>query len=199
MIASTTASAPRSRLSAERQGEILDAVIDLLRRVGYEALTMDAVAADARTSKATLYRQWGGRPGLVVAALEHYHPHPASDIDTGSLRGDLVARLEDLDEKSDADIDLIGGLVRAVFVDEELRDIIRTQLLDPGLALLDCVFERAIARGEVAADCPALPYIGHLIASFGLAHTLLRGAPATPADLIGLIDDVVVPALTTSV
>ncbi|MCU1689679.1 MAG: hypothetical protein JWN20_1607, partial [Jatrophihabitantaceae bacterium] len=34
---------------------------------------------------------------------------------------------------------------------------------------------------------------------FGLAHTLLRGAPATSADLISLIDDVVVPALTTSV
>lgn len=198
-MSASPATAPPSRLSAERQGEILDAVIDLLRRVGYEALTMDAVAADAHTSKATIYRQWGGRPGLVVAALEHYHPHPATDIDTGSLRGDLVARIAVVDEKSAADIELIGGLVRAVFVDQELRDILRTQLLDPGLALLDLIFDRAIARGEMRADCPARPYIGHLIAAFGLAHPLLRGGPATPADLISLIDDVVVPALSTSV
>lgn len=193
-----TVTAPRSRLSTERQGEILNAVIDLLRKVGYEAMTMDAVAAQARTSKATLYRQWGARPGLVVAALGHYHPHPSTAADTGSLRGDLVARIEQVNENSQDDTELIGGLIRAVFTDEELRNVIRAQLLDPGLAELDRVFARAIARGEITPDCPALPYIGHLIASFGLAHTLLRGAPATPADLIALIDNVVVPALITS-
>lgn len=192
----TTARA--SRLPAERQAQILDAVIEILRRVGYEALTMDAVAAEAHTSKATLYRQWGGRPGLVAAALEHYHPHDNREIDTGSLRDDLVALLEQQDEKSDADNDLIAGLVRAVLTDDELRDAFRVRLIDPGLQVLDRVFQRAVERGEVARDCPALPYVGHIVVSFGLAHNLLRGAPATPADLVGLIDDVVVPALTHS-
>lgn len=195
------ATASRSRLSPERQGEILDAVIDLLRKVGYEAMTVDAVAAAARTSKATLYRQWSGRPGLVVAALEHYHPHPhphPATPDTGSLRGDLLARVQEMDDKSEDDTDLIGGLVRAVFTDEELRNVIRTRLVDPGQADLDLVFQRAIARGEIRAECPALPYIGHLIASFWLSHTLLRGTSASASDLTGLIDDVVLPALLTS-
>jgi AcrR family transcriptional regulator len=191
--------APRaSRLSRERQAEILDTVIDLLRKVGYEALTMDAVAADAHTSKATLYRQWGGRPGLVVAALEQYHVTDAPHVDTGSLRGDLAALIEAQDAESEEDTELMAGLVRAVFTDAELRDVIRTRLLDPGLEMLDRVFERAIARGEVEPDCPALPYIGHLLAAFGLTHHLLRGSPATAADLIGVIDDVLVPALRPS-
>lgn len=190
--------APRSRLSPERQGAILDAVIHLLRKVGYEAMTMDAVAADARTSKATLYRQWGGLPGLVVAALEHYHPHAAFPIDTGSLRGDLLARFDQMDETTTADMELYGGMVRAVFVDQELRDIIRTRLIDPGLTEVDAVLERAIARGEIAPDNPAVAHVGYLIAAFGLAHDFLRGSSATAADLTSLIDDVVVPALTTS-
>lgn len=191
-------SAARSRLSAQRQGVILDAVINLVRKVGYEAMTMDAVAAEAHTSKATLYRQWGGRPGLVVAALEQYHPRAHCPVDTGSLRADLLARTAQMDDKTTADIELLGGLVRAVFIDAELRDVIRTRLIDPGLAELDAVFARAIARGEIAADNPALPHIGYVIASFGLAHDFLRGASATAAELTSLIDDVVVPALTTS-
>ncbi len=186
-----------SRLTPERQAEILDAVIELVRQVGYEALTMDAVAAAAHTSKATLYRQWTDRPGLVVAALEHYHPHTTAAADTGTLRGDLVSLVADI-KKTEPDTDLIAGLVRAVFLDEELRDAIQTRLLDPGIAELDAVLQRAVDRGEVAADCPALTYIGHVIVSFGLAHKVLRGHPATSADLTRLIDDVVLPALSAS-
>ncbi len=56
----------RSRLTPEREAELYAAVLDLLREVGYDALTMDAVAARTRASKATLYRQWQGKPELVA-------------------------------------------------------------------------------------------------------------------------------------
>lgn len=52
----------RTRLTPERESELYGAVLDLLREVGYDALTMDAVAARTRSSKATLYRQWGASP-----------------------------------------------------------------------------------------------------------------------------------------
>ncbi len=52
----------RSRLTPERESELYAAVLDLLREVGYDALTMDAVAARTHSSKATLYRQWGASP-----------------------------------------------------------------------------------------------------------------------------------------
>ena len=59
------------RLSDSREAEVLDLALDLLARNGYGNLTMDAVAAAAHTSKATIYRQWGGKAGLVSAALGH--------------------------------------------------------------------------------------------------------------------------------
>ena len=55
--ASATAVKPggrRRRLTPEREAELYTGVLDLLREVGYDGLSMEAVAARARCSKATL-------------------------------------------------------------------------------------------------------------------------------------------------
>ena len=49
---------------------LLAAVIGLLGESGYEAMTMDAVAARAHASKATIYRRWPGKAELVRAAVD---------------------------------------------------------------------------------------------------------------------------------
>ncbi len=69
----------RSRITPEREAELYEAVLDLLREVGYDALTMDAVAARTRSSKATLYRQWGGKAELVAKAIRHNKPVDLAD------------------------------------------------------------------------------------------------------------------------
>lgn len=61
--------AVRPRVEGAREGEILDATFDLLAEVGYDRLTMDAVAGRARAGKATLYRRWDDKCSLVVDAL----------------------------------------------------------------------------------------------------------------------------------
>ncbi|GAA3059289.1 hypothetical protein GCM10020000_47760 [Streptomyces olivoverticillatus] len=83
--------ARRTRLTPEREAELYEAVLEILREVGYDALTMDAVAARTHSSKATLYRQWKGKPELVASALRHNKPLSLADIDTGTVRGDLQA------------------------------------------------------------------------------------------------------------
>jgi AcrR family transcriptional regulator len=52
----------------ERQGEVLDAVLDLLVG-GADALTMTAVARRASCSKETLYKWFGDRDGLLTATV----------------------------------------------------------------------------------------------------------------------------------
>ena len=59
----------RPRVEGDREEEILEATIDLLVEVGYHRLTLDAVAREARASKATLYRRWESKPALVIDAL----------------------------------------------------------------------------------------------------------------------------------
>jgi AcrR family transcriptional regulator len=43
-----------SRITPEREAELYEAVLDLLREAGYDGLTMDAIATRTRSSKATL-------------------------------------------------------------------------------------------------------------------------------------------------
>src|SRR4051812_13391113 len=82
----------RPRIEGDREAEILAATLDLLATAGYDRLTMDAVAAAAKASKATLYRRWSTKAELVIDALQRTGDalHVA-DPDTGHLRDDLVA------------------------------------------------------------------------------------------------------------
>ena len=61
----------RPRVEGDREREILEATLEVLVEVGYDRLTLDAVAAAAKASKATLYRRWNGKASLVVEALAH--------------------------------------------------------------------------------------------------------------------------------
>ena len=76
----------RPRVEGERESEILDAALHLLAEVGYDRMTMDAVATQAKASKATLYRRWTDKPSLVVdAILQSKEALQTPDPDTGNL------------------------------------------------------------------------------------------------------------------
>jgi AcrR family transcriptional regulator len=195
------ATARRSRITPERAAELYAAVLDLLREVGYDALTMDAVAARTRSSKATLYRQWGGKPELVVRALRHSKPGGIADIDTGSLRGDLHALVSREDDCAmERNSALMRGLSMAVHTNPDLRRAFKELLIEPELAEFQRVLRRAVERGEVREDAPALEYVVHMMVGAFVTRALIDDRPPTQAFLLSYIDAVVLPALgvTTS-
>src|SRR5918911_1191231 len=79
-----------------RDGVIRAAILRLLADVGYGALTMDAVAAEAGVGKATIYRRWRTKQDLVVDTISDLNRAEATTPDTGSLEGDLRALLHSL-------------------------------------------------------------------------------------------------------
>ncbi|MFH8985055.1 TetR/AcrR family transcriptional regulator [Streptomyces varsoviensis] len=186
----------RSRMTPERESELYHAVLDLLGEVGYDALTMDAVAARTRSSKATLYRQWKGKPELVVRALRHVKPHAATWVDTGSLRGDLHAIAASTDDcEKEKSADLIGGLIHAVRDDPDLYEALRELMIEPGIEELNAVLRRAVERGEVAADSPALEFLPHMLVGGYVTRPLVEAECVTTAYLRRYLDAVVLPAL----
>ncbi|MEV7284272.1 TetR/AcrR family transcriptional regulator [Streptomyces sp. NPDC093252] len=190
------ATARRSRLTPEREAELYEAVLDLLREVGYDALTMDAVAARTRSSKATLYRQWGGKAQLVVRALRHGKPHHLDEIDTGSLRGDLHAMALTEDDCSiEQNAALMRGIAMAIHSNPDLREAFREQLIEPEMAEFRKIFQRAIDRGEIREDCPALKFMLHMMVGGFATTTLMDDKPPTQSFLVSYIDAVVLPAL----
>ncbi|GGQ61005.1 TetR family transcriptional regulator [Streptomyces asoensis] len=191
------ATARRSRITPEREAELYRAVLDLLREVGYDALTMDAVATRTRSSKATLYRQWGGKAELVAKAVRHDKPGASADgVDTGSLRGDLHAlTLRSDDCEMEQNSALMRGLAMAIHANPDLLKAFKEHLVEPEMAEFRRVLQRAIDRGEVPADNPALDYVPHMMIGAFAARTMLDEQPPTQAFLLAYIDAVVLPAL----
>ncbi|WP_330288611.1 TetR/AcrR family transcriptional regulator [Streptomyces sp. NBC_00576] len=196
------ATARRSRITPEREAELYGATLDLLREVGYEALTMDAVAARTKSSKATLYRQWGGKAELVVRAMRHFKPGGAAiaDVDTGSLRGDFHALLVREDDCAmEQNSALMRALGMAVHANPDLLKAFRELLIEPEMAEFRKVIQRAMDRGEVRADNPAAGYVLHMMIGGFAARTVIDELPPTQAYLRDYVDAVVLPALGVTV
>jgi AcrR family transcriptional regulator len=192
-----TATTRRSRITPEREAELYEAVLDLLRGVGYDALTMDAVAARTRSSKATLYRQWGGKAELVARAVRHTKPGGTDIADTGSLKGDLHALTMRSDDCTmEQNSALMRGLAMAVHGNPELLKAFKEHLIEPEIAEFRRMLQRAIDRGEVRPDNPALDYVVHMMIGGFAARSLIDEQPPTQEFLLSYIDAVVLPALT---
>lgn len=193
---SEVATARRSRITPEREAELYGAVLDLLREVGYDALTMDAVAARTRSSKATLYRQWGGKAELVVRAMRSQKPGSIADVDTGTLRGDLhavVGREDDCAMEQNAA--LMRALAMAVHMNDDLRQAFKELLVEPEMEEFRRMIRRAVDRGEINPGNPALDYMVHMLVGAFATRTLIDDLPPTQEFLTSYIDAVVLPAL----
>jgi AcrR family transcriptional regulator len=182
-------------MTPERELELLTAALEVLREVGYEALTMDAVAARGHCSKATLYRQWQNKQQLVASALYATRPVDASVIDTGTLRGDLVVFVSTLATQAARDTPLIAGLAHASLIDPELARALRETLVEPEQAHLKDFVHRAVDRGELTAVPAALAYVPQMVFAALITRPLLEGEFADADYLVRLIDHTVLPAL----
>ncbi len=185
-----------ARMTDERLGELYVGTLALVAEHGYEKLTMDQIAEATRSSKATLYRQWGSKSALVVEALTCVGEMEPDLPDTGSLRGDLHAMIDRGEAKGhEHDADLIAAIMHAVRLDAELGDAVRTQILEPGRENIRAVVQRGVDRGEIAADCPALQFIDYVFIAPIVLHHLLEGDEPSGEFLRTYIDGALLPAL----
>ncbi|MFI6025381.1 TetR/AcrR family transcriptional regulator [Amycolatopsis magusensis] len=187
-------STARLRGGQARQDELLAATLDVLRETGYDRLTIDAVVARARASKATVYRRWPNKAALVVAAFTQAVEHIPDPPDTGSLRDDLVAVLDglmlELDRLGDVMIGLIGELRRS----PELAEAMRTGFIAARREMMTLVFERGRRRGEFDEDA-SLDTIWYLGPALVFFRTLMLGDPVDKAFIRHVVDDIVLPVL----
>lgn len=180
---------------AARESQILEAVLGLLDDVGYEGVTFEEVARRAGASKATLYRRWKDKTAMIVAAVK---AGPASGvpatIDTGTLRGDLLAllaRLEASLRASDGQTSLV--LLLASFRDPELCHHLEEDAGPTGARLPASVLEAAVARGELPPG--ASPFAFEETAGAALLIRRLGGLRSDASYREQLVDAVLLPAL----
>ncbi|MFC9122798.1 TetR/AcrR family transcriptional regulator [Streptomyces sp. NPDC057067] len=191
----SAATSRRSKITPERAQELYTAVLDLLRESGYESLTMEGVASRTRCGKSTLYRQWGSKPELVVAALHGTRRTLFSDIDTGTLSGDLHEAARVVDATSGKDTALMHALSHAALQNPDLLCALHSTLITPAIASIDEMVERAVRRGEIAADNPAAEYVAAQVLGIMRARSLLEGRYPEDTFLARFIECAVLPAL----
>ncbi|MCW8378642.1 TetR/AcrR family transcriptional regulator [Streptomyces justiciae] len=195
------ATSSHRRLTPKREAELYEAVLSLLREVGYDALTMDAVATRTRCSKATLYRQWGGKAKLVVRAVQCVGKGTSlmgTDIDTGSLKGDLHALvLRSDDSEAERLYPLMRGLTMAIHGNPELLRVFQEYLIEPERAAFGRVLRRAVDRGEIRAANPAIGYVLHMMIGAYTARAMVEDQPPKQAFFLSYIDSVVLPVLVS--
>ena len=118
-------------------------------------MTIDAVAARAHVSKATIYRRWDGKAELVVAALRDRQVGVHNPPDTGSLRGDLIELLRATAAICTADCDLMQALTFAMRTNPELERLVRHQVLPAERVASTAVLVRATATTGRSTRRPA--------------------------------------------
>jgi AcrR family transcriptional regulator len=193
MTPPTETTATRPRVEGLREAEILEATLQVLVDVGYDRLTMDAVALRARASKATLYRRWNSKLRLVIDALLTTKQTPVVP-DTGSLRGDLQQLMCGVGGMTDGEaVGTFGAVITAIVRDPEFATAFRQEIVGPKIAASQQIWERARARGEVREDLD-LELIEPALAGICLHRVFLMGEQLNE-DLIGrVIDQIILPA-----
>jgi AcrR family transcriptional regulator len=185
----------RPRVEGEREEQILATTLRLLAEVGYDRLTMDAVATAAKASKATLYRRWTSKADLVVDAVSRAKACPApSVVDTGTLRGDLLATSCGIGGLTDeVPMSVLASLVTALSREPELADAFHRLFLGPRLALVVDIFERAKARGEISGDVDPL-LVASVLPAVVIHRQFILLEKADEDFIERVVDEVVLPA-----
>ena len=181
-----------------RDPEILRCAVEVLAEEGYDGMTIEMVAARAKAGKATLYRRWASKSELVidaVACMKKGDTDPEKLPDTGSLRGDLVAMIKPHSiEDSEKKLKVMTGLASLLARSPELADAVNTAIVDPRAKINRRFFERAIERGEIAADCD-IDTLSMVSPSMAAYRTLILKKPVDREFLVSLIDGVILPAV----
>ncbi len=188
---------PTGPRAEAREQAILDAALELLMEVGYDRLSMDALAERAHAGKATIYRHWSGKAQVVAEAVHRMKGGGAAEPfpSTGSLRGDLLAALDKIAcSASDVDAAIIAGVMSAMRTDPELAELVRTQVLDSKKGEFNGIIERAIRRGELPQGGSA-ELVEEVISALLINRLVIRGLPVDEEFSTHVVDDIVLPLL----
>jgi AcrR family transcriptional regulator len=159
-VTSRGGKAPRKRVnrsgpyrSPDSHQAILAATWAILEEVGYHDLTIDGVSARAGVGKATIYRWWASKGGLVADAIAshlNFDPVPQTD----NVRADLYATIQ-------VAVENYSGTVAGVAIPALLADLafdpkgfesFRNSFLEPRRRASAEVVQRAIDEGVLPAD-----------------------------------------------
>jgi AcrR family transcriptional regulator len=139
--------------SAECHGAILDSVLQLMQKEGYNAITIEGVARHAGVGKQTIYRWWGSRAELILEAFANHAADLVPTPDRGSLREDLDVFMNTGFKRLSRDYGTImRGLMADAALDPDFAKILREAFILKRRKATMEILRRGVERGELVAD-----------------------------------------------
>jgi AcrR family transcriptional regulator len=187
------------RRGAELEDAILDAAWDVLETDGWNGFTFAGVAERAHSSKPVLYRRWRTREDLLRATLRRRGEiTPAEVPDTGSLRGDMIAKLTEINQMRTSMAAVMSMMLSAQFRELGLPPAeLRQELLGDRESVFEVIVARAMARGELGPKTPPTRVIS---AGVDLLRNelLLTLQPVSAETIVSIVDDAFLPLARVS-
>jgi AcrR family transcriptional regulator len=175
---------PRSDTS---KTALIQATFEMLREVGFERMTIDAIAARAGVGKTTIYRWYSTKEDLVIEALSSVSENDQEFIpNTGKLASDLQAMIQHRMHQDPLCFNRqsCALTISALAGSPELAQTYWDLYISKKRAAYTKVFERAKKRGELAEDADLDLFLdlfhGHIL--FGL---LIRPKGVVTPEVVG--------------
>ncbi len=131
---------------------ITEAALRQLATHGYARITMESVASEAGVARATVYRRFKDKADLITTAIATGAGGPPDEHLSGDPRADLIAYLEDFDERfGESCVEVIGSLLGSR--DERAAlELHRQRVVRPRTAYVRGLLVRARSLGMLAPD-----------------------------------------------
>ncbi|GAB1545123.1 TetR/AcrR family transcriptional regulator [Scytonema sp. NUACC21] len=141
---------PRSNQSHKA---MLQATLELLAEVGFDAMSIDAIAARARVGKTTIYRRYASKEELVADAIESIREEIVIP-DTGNFQTDIDALIQNAAQITLSPLgrQTVAMIISSASSNPQFAQIYWTKYLQPRREAFAVVVERAKARNEIQAD-----------------------------------------------
>ncbi|WP_020018091.1 TetR/AcrR family transcriptional regulator [Promicromonospora sukumoe] len=162
--------------TARVRAQVLDAVRAELAESGHEGLTMEGVATRAGVHRATVYRRWRDVGGLLADTIAAAGEIDWQPPDTGSLRGDLAALNQEIQESLLVRPSFAVALMAASFHSEQAAQA-QTRLWADRYAQCEVLVDRAVERGELTGQPDARSLLVAATAPVYHELVLLRADP----------------------
>jgi AcrR family transcriptional regulator len=190
-----TASAPprsagRPRSTAADEA-ILATTMRLLSEQGYDAMSIEGVAAAAGVGKTTIYRRYPSKRDLVVAAISSVATLPPELPDSGSTRDDVLTLLGEMIEilrRTGVGFSMVGTLLVKERDEPMLIQLFRDRIIRPRIDLASQLLRRGVERGELRPDVQPEVVLPLLVGSNFARH--LAGFPEDDAWLAAMVDTI---------
>lgn len=137
---------------------------------------MEGVAARAGVHRTTVYRRWEDVGGLLADVLDAAGEDDWEPADTGSLRGDLTALNDEIQESLVVRPSIPQALMAASFRSARAADA-QQRLWEDRYARCEIIVERAVERGELPSHTDARRLLIASTAPLYHQLVLLRTAP----------------------